>query len=137
MNVTDPFDARYRATEFLVSTDPATLWSEFMIITAQNPDGQITDQARNQELHQAFLETCIDSGRETVAVTGICPNGDHAEVSVAVSCDRETARNLCARWSQLAFYAVESGEVYLVATASGQSVYVDRWSSRVRVTKTS
>ena len=102
-----------------------------MIITANNPNGKIHTQDRNEALHQTLLRALSTQEYGFIEVIGACPNRTHSESSIAVDCDRDVAVRLCQEWSQLAFYAVTAGELHLIDTVSGRSLYLDRWTNRV------
>jgi hypothetical protein len=127
-----PFDSVYFETVFLVPRPPATWPRRFAIVTAHNPDGQLSSEHANneygRELH-AFLDR---EGIESFAVVGASADLRHHEAGRGFEADDlAQAAAISSRFRQRAFFWVHDGVVYLCADASGKAWKVGLWTERL------
>ena len=99
--------------------------SPVAIFTAENPHGQnAEDEASprvaargdtaNLERTVTLVETLRATGRPTVRVDGMAPDGSYRERCVAVSMTRDEAREIARRLEQLAFFWFDGARMWLV-----------------------
>ena len=115
------------------ATCPAAGWpSRFTIITAYNPDGKIVPAAENEKADVLLAAELTARNWAHFRVTGGSRDGQHREPGWGILVpDTGEAMQLCQRFSQLAFFQVEKGEVVLVDARSGERRKTGYWSERL------
>lgn len=123
-------NAAYKYTVFQAL--PETLPDAFCVVTAWNPDGQSDLPGRNHQ-RDADLAARIDAaGLKRVRITGLSPNGEHAEPGWAIDCSLEKGLALAREFAQEALYRVADGELTLVACADGDTTSLGPFGPRLR-----
>jgi len=101
------------------------------IFTAENPHGENADDERNARAAArgdatnlartvTLVEALRETGRPTVRIDGMAPDGSYRERCVAVPMSREDAAALARRLAQLAFFWFDGERVWLVPGLADQ-----------------
>ena len=101
----------YQRVVFLVPEPPLPN-SNFAIITAHNPRGEILDNEKNANLNRLLCQRL--QGTEHKSIIGCSLDLKHQEASFAVVCDKSQAIELARQFDQNAIYWVENGELWLI-----------------------
>lgn len=126
------FDPAYFDTVFLVPRPPARWPHTFAIVTAHNPDGEISADTANDEYGRALAEHLRARGIESFGVVGASPDLSHHEAGRGFAVeDLAQAASISSRFRQVAFFWVEDGVVFLCTDASGEGWEMARWEERL------
>ena len=101
----------YSATVFLCPTP--IHFSDFAIITANNPNGKILEPKENEELNKLLKQQI--SQLDSIELIGASPDFTHQEPSFAINITQGEAVRLAKQFNQNAIFWVISGEVFLVS----------------------
>jgi len=103
----------YREVRF--RCERADVPSSFVIVTAHNPDGIITDEHENQRSDERLRNKLDAIGFEYFPVTGGSADFSHAEPGHGVVCSREEALEIAREFDQQAIFEVREGKVFLIS----------------------
>lgn len=121
----------YRAVRF--RCELRDIPSEFRVVTAWNPDGEVTDVAANHLADEHLRNEIARQGFESFPVTGGDRDFSHAEPGYGIVCNRAEAVLLARRFRQLAFFEVLGGRIYLVSVHEGHlpGDFIGCWRDRI------
>jgi hypothetical protein len=80
------------------------LGADFAVLTACNPGGRDTSDARNRWRHLHMRITLLLRARRFVAASGESPDGSHRERGFAIAMGRSDAATMARRYGQMAIY---------------------------------
>ena len=120
--------AEYQEVVFTVS---GSLTTNFVVITAYNPYGQLAPPARNQHQDQTLHAVLEGRGFSPVRVIGMSPDQTHQEPSWAIACTEAEAVELGKYFKQEAIYIVEEDRLTLVSCQTLERVDLGAWSQRL------
>lgn len=103
----------YQSTKF-IPTLPFPDWSQFAIVTAYHPLGQITEADKNTKLQQQLMEELSRKGINYWPVVGCSPDRSYQEPSLAIHTDKTTALELARMFKQNAIFWVEFDKLWLI-----------------------
>ncbi len=104
---------------------------QFAIVTAYNPEGQITEATSNIASDLKLRSTLQEMGLSHFRVTGGSRDGKHQEPGWGIALHSpRPAQELCAQFKQLAFFWILNGRLALVDTRSDESTIQAEWSQR-------
>lgn len=124
----------YLDTVFDVET-PEKLPTQFVIITAYNPQGRSAPPSRNQHQDQTLRAVLIGRGFEPIRVTGRDEAQTHQEPGWAVPLELSIGIELGKMFDQLAIYQVVDDVLFLHDCASKlpkDPVNLGSWKARLR-----
>jgi hypothetical protein len=131
-DVEAPFDPAYFETVFVVPQPPAPWPRVFAIVTAHNPDGQLSSDSANNQYGRELADYLRREGIESFAVVGASADLSHHEAGRGFATgDLATASAISTRFRQRAFFWVEDGVVSICIDASGEGWKVGRWDERL------
>ncbi|MDF2179114.1 DUF3293 domain-containing protein [Aliiglaciecola sp. CAU 1673] len=112
---------QYQTVQFLCAQKPV-FSSQFAIITACNPAGEVLVEKRNSALHNTFEKRLQGLELPYVEMTGASLDLRHQEPGFAISCRFDQAMQLAVEYHQNAFYWVEDDQLWLMpCLAAGRS----------------
>ncbi|MGE9290274.1 MAG: DUF3293 domain-containing protein [Puniceicoccales bacterium] len=100
----------------------------FSIVTAYNPEGQVTDPSTNQSADIDLRSAIQASGETPARITGMSPDRSHKEPGWSVR-NHEQALRLARKFRQIALYRVDSGSLWLVETKTGKAEELGSWKN--------
>lgn len=122
----------YFEARFTASPPPSGLPHRFGIVTAYNPNGQVQSEEDNRKANAELEADLVNAGLEYFHVTGGSADGSHREPGFGIAADSpEIIRPLSRRFRQDAFFWVDAGEVFVVATGSKTLHSIGDWATRL------
>jgi len=92
----------------------------FAGVTAHNPDGVIASPAFNAHAHAALVRRAEHLGILHFPITGASPDRTHQEAGLGLdNSDLKLVAAIAAEFRQIAFYWIESNQVFLACDGSG------------------
>lgn len=110
-NQLEPLLDLYATTVFLCSKP--VHFSEFAIITACNPNGELLNLQENKKLNNLLTQQI--NQYEFIEIVGASPDLTHQEASFAVKVSKDEAIRIAKQFQQNAIFWVEQGEVFIVS----------------------
>jgi hypothetical protein len=111
---------------------PEELPTSFCIVTAWNPDGQTDLPGLNRQRDHDLAERLDALSLPRVRITGMSPDGLHAEPGWAIPCKLEQGLELGREFRQEGIYHVSEGELRLANGETGQATSLGPFAPRVR-----
>ena len=113
--------AQFKQAVFRGEPLPADWPADFAIITACDPDGDVTSPERNLAADAALEAELRASGYRLHRITGGSADGVHLEPGWGVPIGLPGAVEFGRRYGQLAVFAVRAGRLALVDCADGSA----------------
>lgn len=110
-NLIEPLLDLYATTVFLCSKP--VHFSEFAIITAYNPNGELLNLQENKKLNNLLKRQITQY--ESIAIIGSSPDFSHQEPSFALNVELSKAVDIATQFQQNAIFWVTGGEVFIVS----------------------
>ena len=130
--MTDEPRCEHLAAYFTWEPPPGGAPVRFAVVTAYNPDGHVRPAAENSAADAALREALLAAGFAPFRVVGRSADGTHQEPGWGFAADSpEAARPFSRSYSQLAFFWVENGEIFIVNTEGALLHPVAAWSDRL------
>ena len=111
----------------------ADLPSEFVIVTAFNPEGRVCADGLNQSYDAKLAATIETNSLSSWRVVGGSRDFAHAEQGYAIETDLETGIKLGVQFRQVAIFRVKQGKLHLVVCATRQQTPMGAWNLRLVV----
>jgi len=123
----------FASTVFLGEPLPADWPDSFVVVTAWETTGESWSRERNEAADEALRQALERVGLRHHRVIGASPDLVHQEPSWAVDMSKESADELAEHFLQVAFFAVERGQLFVVPTGlPDAAVPLGPWAERVR-----
>lgn len=123
----------FASTVFLGDPLPADWPGSFVIVNAWATTGETWSAERNQAADEALRQALERVGLRHHRLIGSSPDLKHQEPSWAVDMSKESADELAEHFLQVAFFAVEQGQLFVVPTGLPEAaVSLGPWAERVR-----
>jgi hypothetical protein len=126
------FHPAYFRTLFLAESIPPVWPAAFGIVTAWATTGEQWSAAQNQEADDQLRRVIQTRGLPHQRLTGISPDGKHAEPGWALTAARADVVALGRDFLQDAVYWVESDQLQVLSCREDRSAMVGRFAERVR-----
>jgi len=127
-----PFDRAYFETVFLVPQPPAEWPRVFAIVTAHNPDGQLSADSANNAYGRELSDHLRSEGIDSFVVVGASADLSHHEAGRGFAeSNLARAAAISSRFRQRAFFWIEDGVLFLCTDASGKGWRVAKWEERL------
>ena len=105
--------------------------SEFIIVTAFNPDGQNHSMELNQKFDSNLAALIQKKSLSSWRVIGGSRNFVHSEPGHAIKTNLEAGIEVGILFQQEAIFWINSGNLYLVDCSSRQQISMGKWKPRI------
>ena len=104
--------------------------SQFAVITAWNPDGEVASNEENEAANAELESMLKEKGLQYSPMTGFSPDGSHEEVGYLVRCSKEESIGIGQHFSQDAVFWIDNDQLIIASCNGEDPILLGSWRDR-------